>query len=757
MATPAISAAQAVGEFLQSPDDLQKLAAFRKKLEKEKASIDARLKSGVKEQLDATRDGLRKMFGTRNSVQTVKDELETVDRLCSDPKYVVSTFDQISRVSMVHRNFVQTEEMVNSLLEMSSKLDILEDMLARDSEDILGPAPNLLRIHYQLTKLESFKNQTLHQAKKSSLEVRATLNRWFERLNGLIEAFDQYILALARNILPIVRAGHPDVIVKLMKIVEIEGREDEKAIAMKLVKKAAKLDVAAKFRSMQANARVIKHYRSKVQKCIVESIKEKFEEAYVKEGQNAAAFLDNSLWIYQDIMRIEEDVVPCFPPSYEIYNLYVREYHRALNDIINRIMESEPEASVLLTLHSWIKEYKKSMKELNVPSELLEPPLLDGNEQSLIEDYLKLIIKKLDEWSANLMKTEVQAFTAREEPPEVDSDGLYGMQGAVILFQMVNQQVDLAMESNQGMILARVIEEVNRVMRSIQDQWTSLITAEYKKQIEKPEEVAGGLVEYCIALANDQLKSADFAETLSSRLEPLVSEKYRGTINDRMNDAIDGCLDVAKKCTHILIDIVFNDLKPAVKQLFQAPWYDGIMAQIIETMRDYMTDYQTFLNPSLFDLLVEDIMDTFLVTYLTALANVNTKLKMPAATERLRTDIDEIYKFFGAYRKTKELEQKFEVLEMIQSLLEASQSLVFLSYWSFAKVHGPNIAFVEALMKARGDFDRSAVNEVMESVKRKVKEENLTDPEEPTIMKRVMIQGTFSRLLGAATAAASRS
>ena len=102
MSAPTISAAQSVGEYLQSPDDLAKVAAFRKKLEKEKASIDARLRSGVKEQLDATRDGLRKLFGTRNNVQTIKDEMETVDRMCSDPKYVVSTFDQISRVRLVH-------------------------------------------------------------------------------------------------------------------------------------------------------------------------------------------------------------------------------------------------------------------------------------------------------------------------------------------------------------------------------------------------------------------------------------------------------------------------------------------------------------------------------------------------------------------------------------------------------------------------------------------------------------------------------
>lgn len=129
---------------------------------------------------------------------------------------------------MVHRNFEQTEEMVNNLLEMSEKLDALEDMLAQDSERIIGPAPNLIRIHFQINRLEAFRNTTMHQAKKSSKDIRATLTRYFDRLNKLIQAFDDYILALARNILPIVRAGHPEVIVIVLKIVEIEGKEDEK-------------------------------------------------------------------------------------------------------------------------------------------------------------------------------------------------------------------------------------------------------------------------------------------------------------------------------------------------------------------------------------------------------------------------------------------------------------------------------------------------------------------------------------------------
>ena len=130
---------------------------------------------------------------------------------------------------MVHRNFEQTEEMVNNLLEMSSKLDGLEDMLAQDSSDILGPATHLLTIHFQLKQLEAFRNQTMHQAKKASSSARETLARWFERLNSVIEAFDEYVVRLASNVLPLVRAGHPEVVVKLFKIAEVEGREDEKA------------------------------------------------------------------------------------------------------------------------------------------------------------------------------------------------------------------------------------------------------------------------------------------------------------------------------------------------------------------------------------------------------------------------------------------------------------------------------------------------------------------------------------------------
>ncbi len=508
---------------------------------------------------------------------------------------------------------------------------------------------------------------------------------------------------------------------------------------MRLVRKVANTDAASKFKSMQANARVIKNYRHKLLDAMTNSIKANFDAQYEESKDDLLSFIDQLQWIYKDIIRIKDDVEPLFPPDYEIFPYLVKGYHRLLNETLRRIVDSAPPAQVLLELHAWIKEYPPSMKELEIPSAWLQPPLLDGKSQDLIEDYVKLIVAKLDEWTINLMKTETFDFTFRASAPEQAPDGMFGLQGAVILFQMVNQQVDLALDSNQGAVLARVVTEASKVMRRTQQEWSKLLETEARAQAEKPDEQPGGLVEYVIALANDQLKCADYAEALSTRLEPLVSEKYKAMITARLNEAIDGYLDVAKKCTSALVDFVFNDLKVAIKGLITPQWYtDSLMPQIIETMKDYMADYQAHLNPSIFDILVEDLLDAFLIAYLTALRRAPSRaLRMPLATQKIKSDVGMAFDFFASYKSAEELEKQLEIMDMILGMLGASSQMVFMDYWTFAKVHGPQLGFVEALMKARDDFDRVVVGEIMDTLRRKVKEEDIGEPPEPTIMVRL--------------------
>ncbi|KAI0287904.1 hypothetical protein BC826DRAFT_1108083 [Russula brevipes] len=319
-----------------------------------------------------------------------RDEMVTVDRICSNLRHVVLIFDQISR----------TEEMVNNLLEINSQLDDIEETLAADWNDLLGPVLNLLRI---------------------------------------VEAFDECLIELSRDILSF------GVIVKIVKIVVVE-EEDEK-----------------------------------------------------------------------------------------------------------KLPASEPDATALLTLHAWLKEYKNG-----------------GHEQSLIDDYPKLIAKKLDEWIANLMKTGLNEFTLRSEQLELDR------------------------------------------------------------------------------------------------------RAYRVTIDKRLNDAIDGCLDVATSSS--------TDLRPATKLLSD-------VSQPLASRAARARQLQ------------------FLVVYLTALVNTQ-KLRMPAAVERIKDDAEHAEACQGAR----------VILRGCGDGSLAPRSIKELG------------VLVPDLCEARGDLDRSSVNEFMDSIKRKVKEENLTDP-----------------------------
>ncbi|CAE6492531.1 unnamed protein product [Rhizoctonia solani] len=750
------SSAQPVEEVLQSPNDLLKIVAFRNKLEKEKASIDAKLKSGAREQPPSTADGTQKLHNTHSSLKGIKDKIISIGRKCSNPRNEVPTYDQISGVSVVHhQNFSQTEEMVNNLLSMGAKIDAVEDMLMLDRQDILGPAANLLAVHCQLNQLETFRNQTTNQAKSADADTRKTLARHFERLDTLSNAFDEYIFELGSNVLPIVRARNPEVIVQLIKICEIEGQEDEKASATKPVKKAVNRDAASKFKSIPANARVFKHYRSEVIKRICQSIQQNFTEKQQAEQGDTIAYIDGLPdWMLVDLIQVFDEVVPCFPQDYEIWSLFVKNYHKFLDESLQAIVASNPEASVVLRLHAFAeKEYKQHLKKLQaqlkieIPQEWLQPPLLGGKEQALIDDYVKPIVSRLDVLSTNLMALETAEFTRREQPPEIDSEGLYGMKGPVDFFQMVNQYADAAVESGQGAVLASVVAESARVMSGLQAQWSKLLESEYRRLADKPEEAPGGFVEYVIALANDQIKSANYAEALSIRLEARASEKYAKMIAEKLGDTINGYRDVSKKCRQVLIDLIFNDLKLATKKLFVAPdWYEGAMSQILLTIRDYVDDYQLYLNPSIFEVLVEDLIDMFLSTYLTGLRRT-TKLRMPAAADRLRQDISDAFDLFKLYKSSDELNTNFDVMEQVLSLLTTSKELAFLSFWPFAQQHGPNLAFVEALMKARDDLDRSAVSKIIKGCRRKVKDKQLTDPEKPTIMKRVAAQSELATFL----------
>ncbi|EGG08280.1 uncharacterized protein MELLADRAFT_85052 [Melampsora larici-populina 98AG31] len=317
-----ITAARAVAEFFKSPDDLVKLSQTRKKLQREQASIDAKLKEGAKAQLDATRDALVRLRETKNEIGTIKEDMIAIEKACEDPRVWVEGFGKIAAVSRIHRNFVATAKMVEQLREMSLKIESVEKLLAKDRATPLGEAPNLLAIHYCL-RLYILNETMLQATRDGQASTIKTLEGYCERLAGTLEAFESHYLHLASSLLDIVRKGHAKVAIKIAKIAEIEGQRDEKAIAIRLVKRQNK-DIGARFQSVRAEARVIKHYRAKVMDSIRASAKNLIERQFAKSKDNPAAFFEgeNFDWYYQDLLLVEETLIDMFPQDWKVSSIF---------------------------------------------------------------------------------------------------------------------------------------------------------------------------------------------------------------------------------------------------------------------------------------------------------------------------------------------------------------------------------------------------------------------------------------------------
>src|ERR1700712_2156660 len=136
-----------LAELLRHPDDLDKIQAMKSEYIRKKATVDAQLRSGLKEQLEITQSGMNGITDGQRTVQLIKEEMMKIDKLCAEAQNMIKDFPNINLVSQTHRNFTAVETMRRNLVDFNERLTRVEGLLQEDDrdEDNMG---NLLAIHY---------------------------------------------------------------------------------------------------------------------------------------------------------------------------------------------------------------------------------------------------------------------------------------------------------------------------------------------------------------------------------------------------------------------------------------------------------------------------------------------------------------------------------------------------------------------------------------------------------------------------------
>ncbi|KAK7207432.1 exocyst complex component Sec6-domain-containing protein [Myxozyma melibiosi] len=768
MGEPSDSAISSLAELLRYPDDLAKVPAIKERLIRDKAAIELQIKSGLQTQLDTTLNGTRNLLDAKALVASLGEELQHLNILCAEADNLVPGFQQINRVSRVRRNFLAVEDVIRNLKELPSQLDEIEAMIEEDGKDIFGPMTNFLTIHFRLSRLRDFQDQTMAQAAKAGPAQQHTLSKHFARLNSVVQEFEAILFDIAQNLLEVLREGNASLIVRWAKIIDIDERLDTKVKILNSASDSQK-ELAAHLSMNGSNAlltsRTLRNYDDKLTEYIKLGAQDVFRNCVTAFPNDPTTLLDNLYWIMRDILAAKVDLTTCVPESWKITERFVAAYHQETYVLFKSLLTQDTEAGLLLKIVRWSQKYNDTMtNELKIPKSQLTPPLLDGQEHEILGDYMRLICRKLDEWMQTVARSEFTEFRERKKAPESDPEMKYGLENTPIVFQMLNQQINVSIDSAEIRVVSGVIHECKRQLINRQEQWLSTLREEIQKSNASPEDVPGGVLEYSIAVANDQIRGADYTENIIERqintnVDVLVHSDGDRDLQSRMvqelEDAMDGFIATSKSCITELVGMVMYDIQPSLAGLFKQGWYsppvqttapDGSMAtepgsviiqEVINTFEDYSIELQDHLNPDLFSIYIDDLLDATLAGYLGAIQTKGSTLS-ERSIEQIKSDVALLYPFFTAFTDSEYVEAQFASIEILMALITADK---FEAVEEFRRLKesfpDSSLKFVEDVLRAREDLDSRATKEYLEAVRSACMDLIINTGDQPTYFSRL--------------------
>ncbi|CAG8563197.1 3818_t:CDS:2 [Acaulospora morrowiae] len=648
-------------------------------------------------------------FSKINKVKIVADCRPGIhDNIPFNPHYLKIS----NNVPQIDHNNVGTQETMLQVQLLHQLINQLKELLEQERRDILGPANNLLFIHSQLSEIEISRDNTVRQASFASRDTINTLEAYFRPLNELSDEFDSHLWQLTRNIIHLANNGQASTaIARLVMVIEREEEADSSA------------QHAHSLYTKKSEARAIKSYRKQFLIKLRDTVTEMFEIALNKVKEFPSQLIDQLEFVYRDLKLVKEHIALQFPAHYNITCFFVLAYHENVRFWLDVVLQGELDAGSKLRLIRWVRQYYSIVvNEMQVSRDLLEPQLLDGQEQALVDDYLSLMRGKFQEWKSNLLESDIREFKQRIEEPNKDPNKMFGLTGSPILINMINQQIDVAIESTHEKILADVITEGCQVMRDVQEAWNRTLKSELASFLENKEELPGGLLEYIIALANDQLHFADFADELTKSLTPALLGEHFVRIKKDLLSVMDGYLHFSIDVIDSILSIIFDDLKEPFRKLHSSTTRNKVdhMEVIVVTLKDYTDECQMHLKPYLFNKLMSLMAQRFVIAYIQSMGNRGSRYCMPGCLERMHQDVLVAQKYFGMYLRPNELERQFDPITKIHNFISTTQEMVHLDYHALKKSYGdvPR-RFLKVILSKRDDLGLLQLKNISKIIKAK--------------------------------------
>lgn len=196
-------------------------------------------------------------------------------------------------------------------------------------------------------------------------------------------------------------------------------------------------------------------------------------------------------------------------------------------------------------------------------------------------------------------------------------------------------------------------------------------------------------------------------------------------------------MKIQRKTMQVLADIIMSDLKPALEVMHCSQWYEqDVMRLIVGTFEDYGDDFQKHMGDYVHNKMITELVDRFIIAYIETFKNKNAKFKMPAATERMRADLEMVTSYFSRTKSAKRAKASFEVIEKIVGLIDSNPRMLYIDFYSLWKQF-PDMPldYVEKVLSKRDDLDKATIRDIIDQCKLKASELSKDAP--PTVFSKI--------------------
>ena len=737
-----------ISSVIKVEDDLQKIEGLRQQFIKEKTSIDVKLHNTTQEQIESVVSNLDKLKLSVNKLGNIKANVDKINTIHEETVTNAREYETLKSVTNVYQTMMQVQNLYTDIANFRQYVEHIGNMIAAEfdavSESIDYPLLNIHRIHFNVTQARNFLEYLEAEAEALSDDTQSIVRKIVFPVRKMVRDFDDLLKEIVISITEAVKEGNVEMVHKVVRIIEYETAEDVKLSLYNALQvnnlESRKTENYSKFRACP------RHYKKFFFDKLEESLADTFNKCVHHFQQDRLLVYDNLEWLEDELVFVERTLAQLFPENWRVLDFVFGSYYNLLHNFTMDIIHASPPAEDLMRVLMYDTHYNAFIASLFGPEKakktVQKSILGDELKETVLEDYLKVIVLKMSEWNEVLIEQEAEVFVSRLEPPDYYSlkqtiedidqydhpifhevmTEVYVLPDFKTTLSMLKEQADVAADSGYGKVLVAVIENwsvcyikrVEAYMKLIEDEIVKYMSVynndhclikgsrtkrllriqpskpvpTYDVENMSPEELAEiskpGLVEYLTALGNTYEINH---ERLMDKFLPKYQQKVHLAYQTRIVEAFENTdfpgSELNGMVIRALVDIMINDLTPALSTVFTSKWYENEkgpntgepnMAQkIVKTIEEYMLEMKGYATYEMYNITFTVALDSLMTAYLRIgyqnILHGDGKKIDPTAVKKHKSFAEAVNRDIGIiYEGLDHLFSRKDVLYLVKSL-----------------------------------------------------------------------------------------